>query len=199
MKTEGAGWLDSAAARYCRRLTAENAALAERNAELRAALDEQGDELAALRREAASVPTELDGGRLLIVADSIASDADGLRTIEAYGHFFEREDESPDPHGWMKLPVDMHGIPIRVGDTVAWRDGSRHTVTAVAPNAFTWEEDGGQRMSVPAHLWRHAEPRTVEDVLLEFAEGVQGQNADFVDLAAEKYADEIRELTEVER
>jgi hypothetical protein len=42
MKTEGAGWLDSAAARYCRELSKANATLVvanaqleERNAELR--------------------------------------------------------------------------------------------------------------------------------------------------------------------
>jgi hypothetical protein len=196
----GVSWLDSAALAECRRLTAENAALTERNAELRAALDEQGDELAALRREAASVPTELESGRLLIVADSIASDGEGLRTIEAYGQFFEREDGGRD--GWMKLPVDADGVPIRVGDTLAWRDGTRHTVTAVAPNAFTWEEDDGQHMSVPAHLWHHAKPRTLEDVLRELADEVIEWSGYSGPVSgdrtwsgmAKKYADEIREL-----
>ncbi len=181
----GVSWLDSAALAECRRLTAENAALAGRNAELRAALDEQGDELARVRREAASVPTELDGGRLLIVADSVASDADGLRTIECYGRFFVREDEStvPDPYYYIKLPVDADGVPIRPGDTVAWRDGTRHTVTAVATDTFTWEELGVQHMSVPAHLWRHVNPRTLEDVLHEFGGRLT--------------ADQVREIVEL--
>ena len=98
---------------------------------------------------------------------------------------------------YMELPLDADGVPIRVGDTMAWRDGTRHTVTAVAPNAFTWEEDDGQHMSVPAHLWYHAKPRTLEDVLEEFASKVLSSGHQWgldAEKTVEDYADEIREL-----
>lgn len=187
----GVSWLDSAALAECRRLTAECAALTERNAELRAALDEQGDELAALRREAASVPTELGSGRLLIVADSIASDADGLRTIEAYGRFFEREDGGRD--GWMKLPVDADGVPIRVGDWLVgvkrW-SGERFQVGRIEFDGEQWEAvDAETCDAIDAMDTRHVKPRTLEDVLADVARGI---------LSEREGADEIRELMEVD-
>lgn len=198
----GVSWLDSAALAECRRLTAENAALAERNAELRAALDEQGDELAALRREAASVPTELGNGRLLIVADSIASDADGLRTIEAYGRFYEREDGGRD--GWMKLPVDADGVPIRPDDLMACTafdtngfDGKEHAMAV--GNGFWVDKDGCTH--IPSET-RHVKPRTLEDVLADFAARVLNSGHQWGLDAKEATAEcaaEIRGLTEVER
>jgi hypothetical protein len=198
----GVSWLDSAALAECRRLTAENAALAERNAELRAALDEQGDELAALRREAASVPTELESGRLLIVADSIASDADGLRTIEAYGRFFEREDGGRD--GWMKLPLDMDGVPIREGDTVQFVNDAGGTgafVEVCAVSEHYAYYDYGKHFYRAANC-RHVKPRTLEDVLSDFAARVLNSGHQWgldAGKATAECADEIRELTEVER
>jgi hypothetical protein len=193
----GVSWLDSAALAECRRLTAENAALAERNAELRAALDEQGDELAALRRGAASVPTELENGRLLIVADSIASDGEGLRTIEAYGHFYEREDGGRD--GWMKLPVDADGVPIHVGDRLEHDGVEIGSVTAVGFNAEprVWVLPNGKNVSVSfcASDVRHHRQQTVEDVLRDMLEHADAYDASYIDA----YADVIRELMEVER
>jgi hypothetical protein len=185
----GVSWLDSAALAECRRLTAENAALAERNAELRAALDEQGDELAALRREAASVPTELESGRLLIVADSIASDADGLRTIEAYGRFYEREDGCEDGgrDGWMELPLDMDGVPIREGDTVQFVNDAGGTgafVEVCAVSEHYAYYDYGKHFYRAANC-HHVKPRTLEDVLADVARGI---------LSEREGADEIREL-----
>lgn len=188
----GVSWLDSAALAECRRLTAECAALTERNAELRAALDEQGDELAALRREAASVPTELDSGRMLIVADSIASDGEGLRTIEAYGHFYEREDGGLD--GWMELPLDMDGVPIRPGDEVEVNADGGYDVFAVT--AHRWVDIDG--FAHDPMQTRHVKPYTLEDVLADFAARVLNSGHQWgldAQEATAECADEIRELT----
>ena len=203
----GVSWLDSAALAECRRLTAECAALTERNAELRAALDEQGDELAALRREAASVPTELESGRLLIVADSIASDADGLRTIEAYGRFYEREDGAtvPDPYYYVKRPVDADGVPIRVGDElyngkVIAFGGLNEGGVVFVHRGF---EDGNYILEAFAsNVTHHVKPRTLEDVLADFAARVLNSGHQWgldAQEATAECAAEIRELTEVGR
>lgn len=94
---------------------------------------------------------------------------------------------------YVELPVDMDGVPWHIGDVV---DG-HGMVRSLDLNCHGWSFFGMENAIDPA-IHRHAKPRTVEDVLREFAQGVQGQNADFADLAAKQYAEEIRELLEVE-
>lgn len=93
---------------------------------------------------------------------------------------------------YIELPVDMDGVPWHIGDVV---DG-HGVVRSMDLNRHGWSFLGLTAIDPAIH--RHAKPRTLEDVLREFAKGVQGQNADFADLAAKKYADEIRELLEAE-
>lgn len=89
---------------------------------------------------------------------------------------------------YIELPVDMDGVPWHIGDVV---DG-HGVVRDMGLNRYGWSFFGMTAIDPAIH--RHAKPRTLEDVLREFAQGVQGQNADFADLAAKKYAEEIREL-----
>ena len=92
---------------------------------------------------------------------------------------------------YIELPVDADGVPWHIGDVV---DG-HGVVRSMDLNRHGWSFLGLTAIDPAIH--RHAKPRTLEDVLREFAQGVNGQNADFADLAAKKYADEIRELLEV--
>ena len=94
---------------------------------------------------------------------------------------------------YMELPVDMDGVLWHIGDMV---DG-HGKVWSMGLNRHGWSFVGLTAIDPAIH--RHAKPRTLEDILREFAQGVNGQNADFADLAAKRYADEIRELVEVER
>lgn len=110
---------------------------------------------------------------------------------------------------FVELPVDADGVLIHVGDVVQglgdagpvqhvelWDDGWV-VVFEFAPGQFT-------RYSGDAV--RHYKPRTIEDVLREFAEEVYASHADFISIDGEnayllaainETADEIRELTGV--
>lgn len=67
---------------------------------------------------------------------------------------------------YMPLPLDADGEPIHVGDEITLPSGKRDTVRfityRIADVVFN------ERGWVP-NLCRHAKPRTVEDVLREFA------------------------------
>jgi hypothetical protein len=164
-------WLESETARKCGELQTEVATLDARIAMLQSAMDEQGDELARVLRER--------------------------------------------NEGWMKLPVDMDGVPIRVGDEVQQLNHAGEWMAALPVVAV----DGngcfvlsqGADSEVRTYVWdnncRHAKPRTLEDVLRELADEVIEWSGYSGPVSgdrtwsgmAKKYADEIRELTEVER
>ena len=108
---------------------------------------------------------------------------------------------------YIELPVDADGVPIHVHDKLMTDSedsslyGRELLVSAVSEHHIHYQilpyRGDGHYRTGHLTLFRHAKPRTLEDVLREFAQGVSGQNADFADLAAKKYADEIRELLEV--
>ena len=91
---------------------------------------------------------------------------------------------------YIALPVDADGVPWRIGDTV---DGHGQ-VWSMGLNKHGWHFVGLTAIDPGIH--RHAKPRTIVDVLADFAAEVeQGRNTIET---ARKYADEIRELMEVE-
>jgi len=115
---------------------------------------------------------------------------------------------------YMKLPVDADGVPIRPGDMLEYDYGDisgKHAVIALI-------YDDSRRMDFDGGIWdfefdddvdgndtrvvncmsdfyscnRHVKPRTLEDVLHDFAYKVCDLSVDECEIA--KYADEIREL-----
>lgn len=98
---------------------------------------------------------------------------------------------------YMELPVDSDGVPIRPDDLMACTafdtndfDGKEH-VMAVG-NGFWVDKDGCTH--IPSET-RHVKPRTIEDVLREFAYKVCDLNV--ADCDIERYAEELRNLLEV--
>lgn len=177
MLMEDGGWLDSAAERKCAELTAENAGLEMRGRMLQRALDEKEDELDRVLRE---------------------------------------RDE-----GWMRLPLDSDGEPIRVGDVIESdcempsRVTGMECVWSVADEPgwnLYWgnvmrygseDTDWGVFSDRPS-TYRHAKPRSLEDVLRELVDdALDGTGRDPLlkdwNALVGRYADEIRKLTEVGR
>lgn len=75
--------------------------------------------------------------------------------------------------GYIELPMDADGVPIRVGDKVVDWDTPR-LVVAVSEDSIClagYESDSYYRMGI-AKNYRHYHEPTVEDVLREFAEKV---------------------------
>ena len=99
---------------------------------------------------------------------------------------------------YIELPVDAEGVPIRVGDVVEFGEYRNKgivkavnermviamfiddTCTNYAKHGLLWDAD----------LCRHVKPRTIEDVLREFADEVQ-RCCDTTDTITD-YAEEIR-------
>ena len=107
---------------------------------------------------------------------------------------------------YMQLPVDVDGVPIRVGDYLQLGDtrGKVAALTYCPCNELPWEwQCDTNRDWYNTKFTRHAEPRTVEDVLEDFlAEYDDWDDGNTLRYDREKmraelfekYADEIREL-----
>lgn len=99
---------------------------------------------------------------------------------------------------YIELPLDADGVPIHVGDKMQYHGGEPFTVCAVAPAVIhTWAVVKlGERKTTydyePAQC-SHYKPRTVEDVLAEFADCVCEEDG-FDQEDVKRCAEEIREL-----
>ena len=112
----------------------------------------------------------------------------------------EAEDEIAER--FMELPVDADGVPIREGDVVQFVNDAGGTGAAVEVCAISehYVYYGEGKHFYRAVNCRHVKPRTVEDVLRELADVARLDRAhDLDDGDIEGFADEIRELMEVER
>lgn len=103
---------------------------------------------------------------------------------------------------YIELPVDADGVPIHVGDYLeseeydgrlfpcrglnveVCKSGKRWTV------CMSYDSYSGTSEYTPANRCRHVKPRTIEDVLREFADEVQ-RCCDTTDTITD-YAEEIR-------
>ena len=107
----------------------------------------------------------------------------------------EREIESR----YMLLPVDADGVPIHVGDrlTNINKPSDEYIVAGVnGEKVFVY----GGHAFICASQCRHVKQRTIEDVLREFVEYVtNGTNVDSYEKDIADYADELRELMEVDK
>lgn len=96
---------------------------------------------------------------------------------------------------YMPLPLDADGVPIRIEDKI-WYCGIEFDVFAVTGEVVFRKCDfRNGRYLVEAYDHsdvRHVKPRTLEDVLADFAAEVEQDNNTIE--TARKYADEIREL-----
>lgn len=67
--------------------------------------------------------------------------------------------------GWIRLPVDADGVPLRVGDEIEYPNGARDTVRFATISPIGWAvNDRGWK----PEAMRHHHPPTVEDVLEQF-------------------------------
>ena len=100
--------------------------------------------------------------------------------------------------GWVKLPRDADGVPIRVGESIyltkdqhfACVDKGEYAVHGIGDGIVFIDVGTTTRIAVYAHECRHYTPPTVEDVLREFADEVQ-RCCDTEDTIAE-YAAKLR-------
>lgn len=106
---------------------------------------------------------------------------------------------------YMPLPVDADGVPIYMGDVLVPKDYGTRRREVIGVNCkefFFVDDEEGRIKKNRAHCWKHLEPRTLEDVLLEFASNrirIRCEHGEYLtsadnDVIAE-YADRIRELT----
>lgn len=119
-------------------------------------------------------------------------------TMEMYCNAIEAE----IAERYMELPVDADGEPIHVGDEME-SDNERFVVCAVAlGRVHRWhvhnigELDKGTVAYPPGSL-HHYKPRTIEDVLTEFADCICEEDG-FNKEDVKRCAEEIRELMEVD-
>ena len=98
------------------------------------------------------------------IADRI--DAEHERACaEAYGNGVMSVPIALDESQWVQLPKDADGVPIHIGDVMAYADNTKPMeVVALVPPAVFLTEDGPRY----ADMCRHYHAPTVEDVLTEF-------------------------------
>ena len=108
---------------------------------------------------------------------------------------------------YMLLPVDADGVPIRIGDTVREMDDC----VPMKVMSLTFYEDcvDVNACGMNPKLLFHVNPRTIEDILADFAKDVNASKFDFLSAdgqqaykkrllaAINETADEIRELIKV--
>lgn len=115
----------------------------------------------------------LDGGRLYAIADRI-----DIAHKHAIGYVDDRDPETMAENGWVKLPVDADGVPIRVGDEVRWPDGETAEVVGIGENTLFYIEHGFDDSAqwTAAHNKRHVQPDTWERIIEDAAKLVRGDN-----------------------
>jgi len=103
--------------------------------------------------------------------------------IDAIHANLERENESlrreldrvvGEHDGWVELPKDADGVPIRVGDVMEWPTTyETFEVVGIGDGTLFYIEDGSEQADwTGASTKRHHHAPTVEDVLREFAEKI---------------------------
>lgn len=75
--------------------------------------------------------------------------------------------------GWVKLPVDADGVPIRVGDVVGWGDDEEFEVMGfggICMERAFYLNEGGRFCWGIAENCRHVQPDTFEQIIKEAAD-----------------------------
>ena len=147
--------------------------------------------------------------KLRKLAHSIIVTGQIERTLDDIADEIEREISER----YMLLPVDVDGVPIRVGDLIEYDDdGETYRLHARGVYVYHSGRFEGEKcvMNERLGIWdpskcRHVKPRTVEDVLHDFWLEWEDHPIDIewdellmrLKESEAKYADEIRELMEV--
>lgn len=130
-----------------------------------------------------------------------------LKSIEKYtSHYMTPENypwvadmvrdvEQEIAERYMELPLAADGVPIHIGDKMQYHGGDPFTVCAVAPGVIhTWAavKLGERKTTYDYEPIRctHYKPRTLDDVLTDFAE--KWMDTDDANALLAKYAEEIR-------
>lgn len=106
--------------------------------------------------------------------------------------YFTDKRKTLEEHGWVKLPVDADGVPIRVGDRVTMQllFGGESKPLVVDRMELSHGRDGDLwyiALDTDKECWnqpslmRHYTPPTVEDVLTEL-EGMRGNGKTYEDV-----------------
>lgn len=93
--------------------------------------------------------------------------------------------------GYIELPVDADGEPLRVGDEIEYPNGARDTVRFATISPIGWAVN--DRGWVP-EVMRHHHPPTVEDVLREFADLVRKERIELATISEDTIAEYAKRL-----
>lgn len=125
----------------------------------------------------------------IAIADRIDAEHEAA-CAKAYGDGAMSVPIALDESAWVKLPKDADGVPIRVGDVMAYADNTKPMeVVALVPPAVFLTEDGPRY----ADMCRHYHAPTVEDVMVEFAtDWESAQDGDDKTAVLKEYASKLR-------
>ena len=126
--------------------------------------------------------------RLLAIADRI--DRQCWRECDkAYiKGFCDGTDADKNAMGYVKLPVDADGVPIHVGDRMAFEDGEEFDVIGISDSTLFFMDDdfadaaawtqAGNKHHVQPDSWE----RIIEDAIIYANSDTQGSRERFVEL-----------------
>ena len=102
---------------------------------------------------------------------------------------------------YMELPVDMDGVPVKIGDMLECEQESKQfVIEAVSPNyVYSGSYVGTKFLTIGHYPWQctHVKQRTIEDLLMEFADDVRKERVEQARLSDDvirDYADELRNM-----
>ena len=104
-------------------------------------------------------------------------------------------DENMAEHGWVRLPVDADGVPIRVGDVVDVGMDPRNnfTVAFVALDEIAYADGVGDLFTACSRACHHHHAPTVEDVLRDFVSEFNRDDTELCDEEIiERFAAKLR-------
>lgn len=92
-------------------------------------------------------------------------------------------DENMAEHGWVRLPKDADGVPVRVGDVMEWfATGETFKVVGIGDGVLFYFKDGIEQADwTRASTKRHHKPPTVEDVLEELLREYDRDDSELTD------------------
>lgn len=139
----------------------------------------------------------------------IGGDLDNIadRIDEAHKHAIayvdDRDPETLEEHGWVKLPVDADGVPLKVGDVVTMQllFGGESKPLVVDRMELSHGRDGDLwcvALDTDKECWnqpslmRHYTPPTVEDVLEQFVARWMDTHHDDLPALKAEYAAKLR-------
>lgn len=103
-----------------------------------------------------------------VVFDSYCDNIDAIhRSLEQENERLRDASERGDD--WIKLPVDADGVPIHIGDTLEWSDGTTFEVIGIGDGALYYlDADADGHISIEwasTEQKRHAKPDTWENII----------------------------------